>query len=165
MSTGDPSGKSHGQPLNCHAGPCTKTATTRSLLAEKRKGKRGNWVVQVFSVTTSIRWVAATAHERSLEELPHTQGRRNPSKTAGSERGNQRTERLKLQSQTTSQANHMNHSLIYLMKLSHAVWGRPRLTGHGGEVWQNVVHRRRERQTTSVFLPWEPHEEYEKAKR
>ena len=24
--------------------------------------------------------------------------------------------------------------------------------------WQNVVHRRRERQTTSVFLPWEPHE-------
>ena len=30
--------------------------------------------------------------------------------------------------------------------------------------WQNVVHRRRERQTTSVFLPWEPHEQYEKAK-
>ena len=36
--------------------------------------------------------------------------------------------------------------------------------GHGGEVWQNVVHWRREWQTTSVFLTWEPHEEYEKAK-
>ena len=31
--------------------------------------------------------------------------------------------------------------------------------------WQNVVHWRREWQTTSVFLPWEPHEKYEKTKR
>ena len=30
--------------------------------------------------------------------------------------------------------------------------------------WQNVVHWRREWQTTSVFFPWEPHEQYEKAK-
>ena len=37
--------------------------------------------------------------------------------------------------------------------------------GHGGEFWQNMVHWRREWQTTSVFLPWEPHEQYEKAKR
>ena len=29
----------------------------------------------------------------------------------------------------------------------------------------NVVHWRREWQTTSLFLPWEPHEQYEKAKR
>ena len=36
--------------------------------------------------------------------------------------------------------------------------------GHGGEVWQNVVHWRREWQATSVFFPWEPHEQYEKAK-
>ena len=50
------------------------------------------------------------------------------------------------------------------MKLSHAMWGHPRRTGHGGEVWQNVVHWKREWQTTSVFLPWEPHEQYEKAK-
>ena len=40
-----------------------------------------------------------------------------------------------------------------------------RKIGHGEEFWQNVVHWRRERQTTSVFLPWEPHEQYEKAKR
>ena len=48
------------------------------------------------------------------------------------------------------------------MKLSYAEWGHPRRMGHSGEVWQNVVHCRRERQTTSVFLPWEPHEQYEK---
>ena len=34
-------------------------------------------------------------------------------------------------------------------------------TGHG-DFWQNVVHWRREWQTTSVFLPWEPHKYYEK---
>ena len=50
------------------------------------------------------------------------------------------------------------------MKLSHAVWGHQKQMGHGGEVWQNVVHWRREQQTTSVFLPWETHEQYEKAK-
>lgn len=31
ISTGDPSGRSQGQPLNCQAGPWTNTATTRSL--------------------------------------------------------------------------------------------------------------------------------------
>ena len=30
------------------------------------------------------------------------------------------------------------------------------MDGHGGEVWQNVVHWRREWQTTSVFLPENP---------
>ena len=49
--------------------------------------------------------------------------------------------------------------------MSHAVWGHPRRKGHGGEFWQNVVHWRREWQTTSVFLPWEAHDQYEKAKR
>ena len=34
----------------------------------------------------------------------------------------------------------------------------------GGEAWQNVVHWRREWQATKVFLPWEPHEQYGKAK-
>ena len=43
-------------------------------------------------------------------------------------------------------------------------WGNPRWAGHGGEIWQNVVHWRREWQTTSVFLPWEPYKQYEKAK-
>ena len=35
----------------------------------------------------------------------------------------------------------------------------------GGEFWQNLVHWRREWQTTSIFLLWEPCEQYEKAKR
>ena len=34
--------------------------------------------------------------------------------------------------------------------------------GHGGEVWQDVSHWRREWQTTSEpWEPWEPHEQYE----
>ena len=40
----------------------------------------------------------------------------------------------------------------------------PPKTGHGGEFWQNVVHWRRQWQTTSIFLPWEPHEQYERQK-
>ena len=43
-------------------------------------------------------------------------------------------DRLKVQSQTTSQSDHMDHSLSNSMKLSHAVWGHPRQTGHGGDV-------------------------------
>ena len=39
------------------------------------------------------------------------------------------------------------------MKLSHSVWGHLRRMSHGGEVGQNVVHWRRQWQTTSVFLP------------
>ena len=43
--------------------------------------------------------------------------------------------------------------------------GPPNTDGSWWKFWQNVVHWRREWQTTSVFLPWEPHEQYEKAKR
>ena len=50
-----------------------------------------------------------------------------------------RADRLKPQLQTTSQSDHRT-----TMKLSHAVWGHPRWTGYGGEIWQNVVHWRRE---------------------
>ena len=42
--------------------------------------------------------------------------------------------------------------------------GHPRQMGYGEEFWQNVVHWRREWQTTSAFLPWESHKQYEKAK-
>ena len=57
-------------------------------------------------------------------------------------------------------------TLWNLMKL----WGMPcRVTqdgwGHGGEFWQNMVHWKREWQTTSAFLSWEPHEQYENEKR
>ena len=46
------------------------------------------------------------------EEIPHVQGQRKPSKTVGAERGHQRADRLKPQSQTMKQPNHMAHSLV-----------------------------------------------------
>ena len=48
----------------------------------------------------------------AVKRDPHIQGKRNPSKTVGAERGDQRADRLKLQSQTTSQSDHMDHSLV-----------------------------------------------------
>ena len=44
------------------------------------------------------------------------------------------------------------------------VLGHPRWMGYVGDFWQNVVHWRREWQTTSVFLPWEPNKRYERGK-
>ena len=49
--------------------------------------------------------------------------------------------------------------------MSHAFQDHPRGMGHGGEFWQNMVHWKREWQTTALFLPQETHEQYEKAKR
>ena len=99
----------------------------------------------------------------SREEIPHIQGKTNPSKTVGVARG--------IRGQTHWNHNHRKlanlitwtTALSNSMKLSHGLWGHPRQMGHGGEVWQNVVYWRREWKTTSVFLPWEPHEQYEKA--
>ena len=48
----------------------------------------------------------------SHEEIPHVQGKRNPSKMVGTDRGYQRADRLKPQSQTTGQSDHMDHSLV-----------------------------------------------------
>ena len=81
----------------------------------------------------------------------------------GTERGHQRAD---WNHNHRQQANLITWTtaLFNSVKLSHAMWGYPRRAGHGQEVWQNVVHWRREWQTTSVFLPWEPHEQYEKAK-
>ena len=41
----------------------------------------------------------------------------------------------------------------------------PPKTGHSGEFWKKVIHWRRKRQTTSVFLLGKTHEQCEKAKR
>ena len=48
----------------------------------------------------------------SQEEISHVQGKRNPSKTVGAKRGHQRVDTLKPKSQTTSQSDHMDHSLV-----------------------------------------------------
>ena len=62
------------------------------------------------------------------------QGKRNPCKMVGTERGHQRADRQKPQSQTASQSDHTDHSLSNSMKLNCAVWGHPGWAGHGGEV-------------------------------
>ena len=57
----------------------------------------------------------------SREEIPHAQGKRNPSKTVGVARGHQRANTLKPYSQKTSQFNHTRTTaLSNSMKLSHA---------------------------------------------
>ena len=70
----------------------------------------------------------------SLEEIPHGQGNRNPSKMVGVARGHQRADTLKPYSQKTSQLITRTTALSNSMKLSHAMWGHPRWRGHGGEV-------------------------------
>jgi len=58
----------------------------------------------------------------SHEEIPHAQGKRNPSKTVGVARGHQRANTLKPYSQKTSQSNHTRTTaLSNSMKLSHAL--------------------------------------------
>ena len=58
---------------------------------------------------------------RSREEIPHAQGKRNPSKMVGVARGRQRADTLKSYSQKISQSNHTRtKALSKSMKLSHA---------------------------------------------
>ena len=57
----------------------------------------------------------------SREEIPHVQGKRNPSKTVGVARRHQRADTLKPYSQETSQSNHTRTTaLSNSKKLSHA---------------------------------------------
>ena len=57
------------------------------------------------------------------EEIPHAQGKRNPSKMVGVARGHQRADTLKPYSQKTSQSYHTRTTaLSNSMKLSHARW-------------------------------------------
>ena len=57
----------------------------------------------------------------SREEIPHVQGKRNPSKRVGVARGHQRADTLKPYSQKTSQSNHTRiTALSNSVKLSHA---------------------------------------------
>ena len=57
----------------------------------------------------------------SLEEIPHVQGKRNPSKMVNVARGHQRADTLKPYSQKTSQSNHTRTTaLSKSMKLRNA---------------------------------------------
>ena len=60
----------------------------------------------------------------SHEEIPHAQGKRNPSNMVGVARGHQRADTLKPYAQKTSQSNHTRTTaLSNSMKLSHAHGG------------------------------------------
>ena len=65
----------------------------------------------------------------SCEEIPHVQGKRNPSKIVGAERGHQRADTLKPQSQKTSQSDHMDHSLVSLNETKPCHVGPPKMEG------------------------------------
>ena len=57
----------------------------------------------------------------SREEIPHAQGKRNPSKMVGVARGHQRANTLKPYSQKSSQSNHTRTTAFFnSVKLSHA---------------------------------------------
>ena len=57
----------------------------------------------------------------SREEIPHAQGKRNPSKMVAAARGHQRADTVKPYSQKTSHSNHTRTTaLSNSMKLSHA---------------------------------------------
>ena len=65
----------------------------------------------------------------SHKEIPRILGKRNPSKTVGAERGHQREDRLKPQSQTTSQSDHMDHSLVELNEAKPCPVGPQKMVG------------------------------------
>ena len=57
----------------------------------------------------------------SREEMPHAQGKRNPSKMVGVARGHQRADTLKPYLQKTSESNHTRITVLSTStKLSHA---------------------------------------------
>ena len=72
----------------------------------------------------------------SCEEIPHAQGKRNPSKMVGIAGGCQRADTLKPYSQETSQSNHTRTTaLSNSMKLSHALG----VTQMGGSWWRDLT--------------------------
>ena len=63
--------------------------------------------------SSKVRSMAALCWS-SHEEIPHVQGKRNPSKTVGVARGHQRANTLKPYSQKTSQSNHTDDSFVLM---------------------------------------------------
>ena len=73
----------------------------------------------------------------SREEIPHAQGKRNPSKRVGVARGHQRADTLKPYSQKTSQSNHTRTTaLSNSVKLSHARGATQKM---GGSWWRDLT--------------------------
>ena len=107
-------------------------------MAVQKRGGEGLPHVQIRGGTKRFyptsKGAAAVLCWKSREDIPHVQGKRNPSKMVGTERGHQRADRMKPHSKTTSQSVTLTTVLSNSMKLSHAMWGHGRWTSHGGEV-------------------------------
>ena len=161
----------------------TKLGRSGSCVAQERL--RGGTPCSRSGVVAERTYPMSKVRSWDWKEIPNVQGKEQWLHFAGAAVKRYPTSKVR-ETQVRRQAmregirgqtdwNHNHRKLVNLitwttalsnsMKLSHAMWGHPRWMDHGGEVWQNVVHWRREWQTTSVFLPWEPHEQYEKAKR
>ena len=80
-------------------------------MAHKHGRPRARAVAERCHPTSEVGAAAALCWS-SREERPHVKGKRNPSKMVGTEREDQRADRLKPQSQITSQSDHMDHSLV-----------------------------------------------------
>ena len=86
------------------------TSNYRAFKAALLYYKKERWPHGSGGAETS--YPTAKIGSGSPEELPRVQGKKNPSRMVGTEIGHQRADRLKPQSQTTSQSDHMDHSLV-----------------------------------------------------
>ena len=84
-----------------------------SKLREQDPRTTACWGIGVYYLrrVAKRRYPMSKVRRGGCEEIPDIQGHRNPSKMVGTERGHQRTDRLKPQSQKTN-PNHMDHSLV-----------------------------------------------------
>ena len=93
----------------------------------------------------------------SREEIPHAQGKRNPSKTIGVARGHLRANTPKPYSQKTSQSNHTRTTaLSNSMKLSHALGATqdgPEMVERSDRMWSSGEGNRKPLQYSCLENP------------
>ena len=95
----------------CGAGTASSGCTSLEQLRGETPRPRSRAAAMRKYPRSNIRTCGCTLLEQPWR-IPHVQGKRNPSKTVGTERGHQNTDRLKPNSQTTSQSDHTDHSLV-----------------------------------------------------
>ena len=110
---------------------CTGTGGPRGTIPRWRSGRAA---LRRYP-SSKVRSSGCTLLEQR-EEIPHAQGKRNPSKTVGVARGHQRANTLKPYSQETSQSNHTRTTaLSNSVKLSMPM-GQPKM---GGLCWRDLT--------------------------
>ena len=113
------------------------TWTTRMVGLQTSMGDCNGAQARLRGATPRLRSGAAAALcWSSCEEIPHIQGKRKPSKMVGTERGHQRADRLKPQSHTTDQSDHMDQSLVKLNETKPCHVGAPKMDGSW---WRGLI--------------------------